>query len=189
MLRAAAQVVEPLIDRAAKTHLIRGTEFHDGTGGADAEQFASMIGAYVDPDIKQYSHWTLNLILDGKRFAFAHHTAVTMVYHATPPAREWREAKEQYADLGAPIPDVIVRSHVHRWGIFPDTQGRLYFTTPAWQLKNAYGYRRRPLYLPDIGGLILWVDNGEVRWEKRIYPIPQDPPIKIAPIRSQSKNS
>lgn len=181
MLRAGAMVVKPLIHKARKTFLVRGTEWHDGTGGEDAEQFGELIGAYVDPDIKQHSHWTLNLELGGKRFAFAHHTSVTTVYHATPPAREWREAKEMFADLGIAVPDVIVRSHVHRWGFFPDTSGRLYFTTPGWQLKNAFGFKHRPLYLPDIGGLILWVDQGVVGWQKKVYLIPQDPPHRISP--------
>jgi len=181
MLRAAVAVIQPLIQGAQAVYLVRGTEWHDGTGGKDSEKLAQMLGAYVDPNIQQHSHWTLNLELSGKRFAFAHHTAVTTVYHGTPPAREWREAKEQQVDDGVPVPDVIVRSHVHRWGFFPDSTGRLYFTTPGWQLKNAFGFKKRPLYLPSIGGLILWVENGIVQFQKHLYQIPQSQSIRISP--------
>ncbi len=180
MLKAAEQVLAPLFKNAKERYMIRGTEWHDGLAGSDCEMLGKLLNAYVNPDLGQFSQWTMEMVLGGKRFAFAHHTSNTTVYHATPPAREWREAKEAYADWAVPIPDVIVRSHVHRWGCYPDEMGRLYFTMPAWQLKNAFSYKHQPRRLPSIGGLILWVEKGEVRWQKHLYPIPMEQPILIS---------
>jgi len=180
MIKAAEQVLSPLFSGAKERYMVRGTEWHDGSAGSDAEMLAKLLNVN-NSSIGQFSQWEIEMLLNSKRFAFAHHTNATTVYHSTPPAREWREAKEAYADWNVPIPDVIVRSHVHRWGVFPDDMGRLYFITPAWQLKNAYMYKRRPRSLPSIGGLILWVEGDSVRWQNKLYPISAEPPILISP--------
>jgi hypothetical protein len=189
MMEAAVSVLKPLIDSPGVNSIFvnRGTDFHDAVGGSDSEKIAREIGAKRDGESGKYSRWALKLELDGLVFAFTHHTSTTSVYHTTPPAREWKQAKEIEVDRGIKTPDVIVRSHVHRWGVFPDNRGtRWYFTTPGFQLVTPYVYKRQPLSLPDIGGLILWVEERQVHWEPRLYELPLPTTVKIT---SNSKNS
>lgn len=177
MLKAAKEVCTPLAESAQAAYFVRGTEWHDGVGGKDAEALASMVKGVTKDRDAQYSRWTLRMELDSKLFAFAHHTSVARVNRSQPAARTFREAKERLADKKTPVPDVIVRSHVHHWGFYPDDCGRLFITTPGWQLPNAFTHKIAPEDLPDIGGVVLWVENDTVRFEKYLYQIPLDKPV------------
>lgn len=169
--RAAVAVLEPLIANAKAIYVTRGTEYHDATGGADIEAISKDIGAAMNPSTGQYSRWELWLNVGGVLFNFAHHISVAPTYPATPLAKEIIRAKLNQVDCGYPIPDVIVRSHVHQYKAFPDGE-RWVITTPAWQLKTAYIYKKNPLAVPDIGGLVFHIENKRATWQAHRYKLP-----------------
>lgn len=189
MLRAAGLVLEPLTIRALGIYFTKGTMYHDGPSGCDAESLAQALEAMADPDTLQSSRWYLRMNLDGKLFTFAHHTPFARVYPETPPARRWKEAKEDFADFGTEIPDAIVRSHVHRGQVFPDRTGqRYFFTTPGWQLRYGYAYKVDPEGTICVGGLILWVEGGQIKWDLIQYPVPQPSIVSISTTCSSNGN-
>lgn len=189
-LRAARTVFSPLLKRVTHKYVVKGTEWHEGPAGEEVEELAETLNASAEPNTGEATYWYLRLRMDGKLFAFAHHTSVTTVYHSTPPTREWREAYEMKVNDSTEVPDCIVRSHVHRFGVVPDATGeRLYFTTPGWQLKNAHAFKAQPLKLPNIGGLVVWVEDGQIKYTKRVYHIPLAEPISLLPSRSLKEPS
>lgn len=180
MRRIGVAVVQPLIERASQIYVIRGTEFHGGIGEQDTEAMAEMINAERELSTGQFSRWELWL-KHGLLFHFAHHIAVSGSPIAL--ANELRLAKLNSVDHGTPIPDVIVRSHVHAFNKYSDGK-RWVYTTPAWQLRTAYIMKKRPLAVACVGGLIFDV-NGELGCQELIYPLPQ-PKIEVT---SHSLNS
>ncbi len=179
MRRAAIQVVEPLLDGAGEIFFNIGTEFHDDLGGDDIEEIAKNFDVKPDGETGRYARWVLWLSIQGKLIHATHHISVAGVYPTTPPARAWKLAKELHVDGGLPLPDVMIRSHVHRFGIYPDSNGRILYTTPAWQLKNAYIWKRNPLAIPSIGGMALWVEDGEIKCLTQRYPVPFSSPTAL----------
>lgn len=173
----ALDTIEPLLDdpKIVGVFVTRGTEFHDGPSGEDIEGLAKEIGAKRN-ELGKYSSWALWFQLEGKLIHFTHHIGMAPVYPTTPPASQWRLVKQMFADKGQSVPDVMVRSHIHRWGVFPDTSDgplRFMFTMPGWQVVTPYVYKRNPLSLPDIGGMALWVEDDQIRFQDRRYAFPQ----------------
>ena len=169
-LRIAKAVVKPLIARASRIYVVRGTDYHDGAVGANIEDFAEAIGAEKNTDTGQYSSWELYLRRDNLLFYFTHHISIAPVYPSTPMARLMREAKESFVDHGLPIPDVQVYSHTHQHRKFPDGD-RWLFVTPAWQLANGYAHKVAPRRLPTIGGMIFETAGG-LSFKAKLYKIP-----------------
>lgn len=172
MLEAAKLVLRPLVQDAKLVFVVKGTMFHGGISGEDEEALARGLEATLDEETSEHSRWYLRLRHEDKLFTFAHHTPYTQVYHATPPARRWREAKEDYADFGTEIPDCIVRSHVHQVGIYPDRMGRLFITVPGWQLMYGFAYKNHPEITIRVGGLIMEVQGGMIQCQMPVYNVP-----------------
>lgn len=173
---AVKQVLAPLlkiVNREA-VFVIKGTEFHDAAGGKFAEDVAESIGARIDPDTGRRSRWGLWLEHEGKLGFYTHHASTAKGNPGTPMQRELQLALENKHKHGWPVPDYQVRSHVHKHRVVGDYDDeRHIITTPAWQLHTAYGYKKDPLWLPDIGGLLLWVEDDNVRWKAIRYPFPK----------------
>lgn len=181
MLRAAQMVLEPLTHNAQGIYFVKGTMYHDGPSGCDTESLARMLKAVSDDETGQHSRWYLRMGLEGKLITFAHHTPFARVYPETPLARRWKEAKEDFADFGTEIPDAIVRSHVHRGQVLPDRTGqRFMFTIPGWQLRYGFAYKVNPEGTICVGGLVLWVEGGQIKWDLIQYPVPQPPIVSIS---------
>ena len=171
-LRIAQRVIKPLLARASRIYVVRGTDFHDGVIGADIEMFAEAIGAEQDADTGQYSRWELTHRHGKTLFHFTHHVSSAPVYPSTPMARAMKEAKEAFVDDDLPIPDVMIRSHIHTYRKFID-RNRWFIITPAWQLQTGYSYKVAPRKLPSIGGLIFDVNGEQVTWREKLYPLPK----------------
>lgn len=171
MRRAAIRLLEPLVDKAKATYVQRGTPWHGGVGEQDTETIAEMIDAVKDEETGQYTQWELWLRHEGKLFHFTHHLGFAPVYPLTPMQREMNVAKLNVVDYNYPMPDVMVRSHRHEFRAYPDG-ARWVFVTPCWQLKTDFVWKIRPLVLPNIGGLFLGVEGGEIVYHARMYTLP-----------------
>lgn len=168
--KAALGVLKPVIEKASKIYIIRGTGFHAGTSGNDEEAIALSVKAVPNPDTGEYSRWFLYLEYNKTVTYFAHHTSYTSVYPMTGLTRESARARE--TNIDGRIPDMLVFSHIHKHHLYVDKKPHV-VTTPSWQLKTEYIYKRNPQALPEIGGLLLWQDKGQTRVESKLFNLPK----------------
>ncbi len=171
MRRACVQLLEPLVDKAKTTYVIRGTPWHGGVGEQDTEAIAETLGAVQDKETGQYSQWELWKQVEGLLFHFAHFISAAPVYPLTPMLREMMNAKMMAVDAGYPMPDCVVRSHRHIFKAVPDGK-RWIFVTPGFQLRTEYIFQRNVMSLPSIGALEITVNKKELAYKPILYPLP-----------------
>lgn len=72
------------------------------------------------------------------------------------------EAVLQAAARGERPPDLVLRSHVHRYHDSGDmVQPTRCIISPAWQLRTAYAFRKA-LQPADIGGVIVQIADSQI---------------------------
>ena len=188
--RFAIECLRPLIflpsgaRRALGVYVTRGSGFHDGKAGERAEYVAREIGAAEVEG--QFSKWEWWIEWREKLIYATHHTSTAAVYPLTPLYRQMNEAKVRAA-AGWLLPDCDLRSHVHACNALQDKAGRWMATAPAWQLKTAFAHKVAPGSLPDIGGLLLTLDEDQkLEVRKKLYPLPL-PRVERAKIRAAAE--
>ena len=153
-------VVKP---RQDAVYVIRGTESHTGYCGSDEEGIAQALGCKPEPGTGHYSRYHLWLKINDAAFSIAHHIGVSSspvsegTALTTQLLKAWREAGQ----WGEEAPDVLVRSHRHRYYYIeaPGKRGKFaVLTTPGWQAKTPFVQRIDPTALPQIGGVVVTVD-------------------------------
>lgn len=175
ILRLAVETLKPALDLLGdedRVYVTRGTEAHTGPSGHMDETLAHDIGATPprgQGDI--FSHWRLQVKVDGVRFDIAHH----------PPGGGGRVpwtrpnfanrlaamAAFEYSERDEKRPHLVVRGHVHRPGDSYDAYSVRVLILPSWQLITSYGHRIGGDPLP-VGGAIVVCDRG--RYEvRKIY--------------------
>lgn len=169
--------LKPLVDRAAAYYHIRGTEAHVGKSGAEEERLAQRLGAIPDAQ-GDHARWELWIDLHGHLVNFSHHIGTTgsSAYEATALGKEMAEAYVEAGRWGARAPQVIVRSHRHRfgeWRMFGQDGLQIICTTPAWQLKTAYVHRLTTgrLSQPQLGGALIRVGDEELHTRAIVWPL------------------
>ena len=169
-----------MVRRALDVYITRGSGFHDGKVGERAEQIAREIGAReVDGARSSWEHW---IEWREKPIYATHHTSTAAVYPLTPLQREMREARER-AVGGWLLPDIDIRSHVHRCSAIQDNAGRWIVTAPAWQLATAFSHKVAPAKLPSIGGLVITLDEeNQIQVKRKRYNLPL-PTVTSARVR------
>ena len=119
---------------------IRGTDYHVLSNGSEAE---NVLARHFDAPVE--NHMFLNL--KGKEvgeitFDLKHKVGGSSVPHGifTPQAKETLWNTEWYIDGGAPLADVYIRGHVHRFS-YCGTNRYLAINLPAMSLRrfNHYG--------------------------------------------------
>jgi hypothetical protein len=159
---------------------IRGTEAHVGKSAAAEEALASHLGAIPNEE-GQYARYDLwKTVGPGKLCHFVHHIGTTgsQAYEAT---AVHKELVEEFAEAGRwrnEPPDVVVRSHRHRYmrssvpiGHVGDkgqqSTGEAYsVVTPCWQGKTPFVWKipGGRLSTPQFGGIVVrWADELFVR--------------------------
>lgn len=139
---AVMDVISPLVAKAARTHIIKGTEAH--THNSECH-IGKALDASVDPATGQHAWDVLDLDVNGCLFNFAHHISTT--------ARPYLEASAHSIALGAliqsraragkPVPKVMCRGHRHRHGTWSDGFSAT-VTLGAWQGLTRFGYKVVP---------------------------------------------
>jgi len=177
---AAGDILKPICKNFDRVFVTRGTEAHVGQSAQSDERIAKEIKAEIDQDTGKYSRWQLWLDVDDVVFNIAHHIGVTSsaAYESSAVMREMVAALVEAGQWGQKLPDVIVRSHRHRYimlGI-PSAKGLIQaVVTPGWQLRSPYVERIDRMRLPHVGGVIFIVENNRCQVIEKIYPmkIPQ----------------
>lgn len=139
---AVKAVLEPLVASAARLHLIKGTECHTRN---DEVRIGRALNGSKDPVTGQHAWDSLDLKVNGVLYNFMHHIGTT--------ARSYLEASAHSIALGnlshtrarakQPVPDIIVRGHRHRHGIWDDGN-QMSVITGAWQGLTRYGHKVVP---------------------------------------------
>jgi len=171
----AIKLLEPIARTFDLVYVVRGTEAHTQPGAQSDERIARALGAVRD-DNGQYSRWQLWLDVDGVVFNIAHHISTTSsaAYESSAVMREMAAALLEAGQWGQKLPDVLIRSHRHRFievGV-PSIHGRIQAAvTPGWQLKTPFVERIDRMRMPHIGGIVCKVEDKRCQILEKIYPI------------------
>jgi len=191
--KLALHVLKPLVKKAVRYYMVRGTEIHVGQSGCNEEAIARELGAVKD-HYGQYSRWRLRLRCGHGLVDIAHHIGTTgsMAYETSAIHKELEQIYVDAARWGDEPPDVVVRSHRHtnaetRIRITKRRHGRKHqgfatsCTTAGWQLKTPFAHRipggRRSR--PQFGGTLVRCGDEEMYTRHYVQSI-QDVEVELA---------
>lgn len=164
--------------------VIRGTAAHVGPSGSTEEALARSWGkTHGHPVVKDettdaWSHWHWRPRINGRLLDIQHHSSVggkpwTETGYLANLAREYTL---ECHDAGEEIPDLVVRSHRHRFGDSGDAFSPRWIAMPAWQIKTEHAHKVAPNKIASIGGVIVVIKpDGEMRVETMVWrpPLPK----------------
>ena len=161
-IAAVKQVLGVFAEKADKIHLIKGTECHTTT---QEIHVGRALNASIDPITQQNAWDNLDLQMNGVLYNFAHHISST--------ARTYLEASAHSIMLGnltharartkRPVPDVMVRAHRHRHGIWEDGN-QISAICGAWQGLTRHGHKVVPDAIPQPS-VIVFDHRGQAAGE------------------------
>lgn len=162
-LALAADILDPVVQRTEHLFVVRGTAAHVGRSAWMEERLADDLGAECDPATGNKSWWHLLLDCERVRFDFAHHATGGNLPWTLPNAANRLAARTllEYAMSGDKPPQVVVRSHKHRYRNSGDNYPVQAIGLPAWQLTTEYVSRIAPGALADIGLVAFMCDDGQ----------------------------
>ena len=176
ILEMVLNVLKPALDVVDESIIVRGTPAHVGKGAWLEEAIANDLDNVIH-DTDSASWWHFRGRIEGVRFDAAHHGPMGRL--------PWTEKHAgikvamiitaRYAEMGAPVPDIAIRSHNHR----RSDSGRNFPTkaicTPCWQAATEYVYRiGQENSKADIGGYVLICEDGKYQWiDYRYHPLPE----------------
>jgi hypothetical protein len=180
--RAAIQLLSEILPHYQSVYVTRGTEAHVEAGAQCDERIAHAIGA--ERSNGNYSAWQWWLDVDGVLFNIAHHISSTSsaAYESSAVMREMTAAFFEAGQWGQKIPDVLVRSHRHRYieVAIPSSGGVVRaVVTPGWQLRTPFVERIDRMRLPNIGGIVFVVEDKRCQIIPKVYPFHQWETMKV----------
>ena len=161
----ALEMLEPIVNlpHCKGYYQIRGTEAHAGLAQEYEENIAQQLGAIPNED-GQYSRYDLWLKFGEHKLLahFAHHIGVTnsAAYETTAVLKELIEAYTEAGRWDKIPPDIVVRSHRHRFSkveLPSKNDNAISVVTPSWQLKTPFVWKMGMgrSSTPQIGGLLI----------------------------------
>jgi hypothetical protein len=167
--RVAQRILEPVVKKCeGRFYVIRGTEAHVGKSAQEEERLAKELGAIPNKQ-GQHARYELWKLVGPRLVHLLHHLGTTgsQAYEATAIHKELVESFVEAGRWKRRLPDVIVRSHRHRYieTVIATANGRGFgCVTPAWQLKTGYVFRMAGgrLSEPQIGGLVVRFHKDEL---------------------------
>lgn len=169
----AVDLLEPIVKEFDRVFVIRGTESHVGGSGYLEELVADDLGAEQDKETGNSSWWHLRAMFGGVRFDIAHHITMGTLRWTehTAPDRYAFETEVQYkVEWEEPPPDVVVRSHVHRYSDSGTSRIVRVFVTPCWQFTPPYLMRKGKYNeRPHFGSLAFICDDGHYTCSERKF--------------------
>jgi len=173
--RIAKAALGPLVEAASAVYWIRGTEAHVGKSGVEEERLARELGAIPDED-GAYARWNLWLDLGGHLCHFTHHIGTTgsSSYESTAIWKEMVEAFVEAGRWGERPPQVIVRSHRHRYGevrMYGKQGLQISTVSPGWQLPTPFVWRLPGARIspPQFGGLMVRAGDEELHTRAMVW--------------------
>jgi len=181
----AAEDVFKNINHYDGLYILKGTDAHAGKSGEYEEAIARNVGALkCDETSNNYTDYQLWLKIDKVTFNIAHHISTTSsaAYETSAGMRELVASLVEASQWGRALPNVIVRSHRHRFipVSIPSLNGRIRcIITPGWQLRTPFVERIDRMRMPHIGGVIFKIEGDECQEIEKIYPLPMPKVIQI----------
>jgi len=166
----AVELIEPVLRKHIDGDLfvIRGTDYHTGGSGWAEEEIAKDLGAVKNGKDKTYSWWQLRAEFGGVKFDISHYTSMGSLPWTGPNAalRLAYETMSDYNEWGEPYPDLVIRSHMHRFADSGRNHPVRVIFTPAWQNAPAYLMNRGAVNKrPQFGSVVVLCEGGEYKWE------------------------
>jgi hypothetical protein len=174
---AALLLFEPLRQAAPTRYVIRGTAWHTGRAGEYSESMAKQLEATPNPTTERNSWWELFHDMGGPVVNYAHAIGVSSVPYgqATAPLKEvltlTLELARNYRSR-APRLCGVVRSHRHRCVVAQEPPDLFGATTPGWQLKTEFVYKKANALLPHIGYMVVDWDGERLTPWFRTFDLP-----------------
>ena len=184
----AYRLLAPIVDRCkGRFWMVRGTEAHVSSSAREEENLGKRLGAVPNAE-GQYARWDLwKHIGDGKLIHFLHHIGSTgsQAYEATAVHKELVEEFVEAARWRRAAPDIIIRSHRHRYiettvatGTDTGETGRaIAAVTPCWQGKTPFVWKipGGRLSTPQFGGLVIRYAHGELFVVPKVWTVDRSP--------------
>jgi hypothetical protein len=168
----AIETISPLIENhnIIGIYILRGTESHTGKSAHMEELIADDLDDAIPcPETKTKSWWSLSLQVEQVKISLAHDGGGMSGIPWNRPAASNNLASRAFfmacQNREAP-PDLVIRSHIHRWGDSYDAFPVRAIFTPAWTLKSSYINKLSPDGLAEIGALIIHVDGNRYEVQK-----------------------
>lgn len=152
--------------------VVRGTEAHTGKSAWIEEELAADLGAIPDNERNTFSWWHLRALFGGVKFDVSHHGSMGSLpwTYANASNRLVVETMMQYMKWGEDYPDIVVRSHMHRFVDSGRTFDSRAVFTPCWQFKTSYLFRLgKANAYPHIGSLVFLCEDGNYHLEDLRY--------------------
>jgi hypothetical protein len=167
----AIEALAPLIAKAKKTWLIRGTVYHDSKWHEPIEVLGRELGC-EEWDERRYSGYVLEGDFFGKRIHATHAMSVGAIYGGTLADRTALFACAAESQKKTNPADIIVRSHTHRTYL-GQSHGKWFLQTRCWSLVTPYAIAKMEAYraalLCDLGAHILTINGNALTWEDFAY--------------------
>jgi hypothetical protein len=174
-LRIAEECLRPVVERAVRYFHVRGTEAHVGKSAQYEEALAKRLGAVPNED-GQHARWELWLRVGGHLVHLLHHigTSGSAAYEATAVHKEMAESFVEAGRFGKEPPQVVVRSHRHRYlkdEIYGEKGYYISVVTPGWQAKTPFTWKIAGARLsqPQFGGLLVRKGDDELYTRSRVW--------------------
>lgn len=171
----ALAALAPVASRAERFYMVRGTEAHVGKSAQAEEGLARALHAVPNED-GQHNRWELWLRVGGHLVHFLHHIGTTgsAAYEATAVHKELTESFVEAGRFGKEPPQVVVRSHRHRYlkdEIYGDKGYYISVVTPAWQAKTPFTWKipGARLSQPQFGGLLIRKGEDELYTRSKVW--------------------
>jgi hypothetical protein len=178
----AMRALEPAMElKPAAVVVIRGTETHVGRSAEHEERIARDLGAVSDPATGAHSWWHFQAESEGVLIDLAHHGKLGTLPWTRPNATAQLASRILIASAkaGTRHPDIAIRSHYHQWADSADNFPVRVIQTPGWQLSTAFVHRIAAGSVPEIGGLILTCESGNLSVEKVKFNWQRQKPWKL----------
>lgn len=176
--RIAKEILGPLVKLCeGRFYMIRGTEAHVGISGVEEERIARELGAIPNAYGQHARNELWKKIGNGLiHIAHAVGTTSSQAYESTAIHKELVEAYVESARWGERPPDMVIRSHRHRYfeTMFATNRGRgRGVVTPGWQAKTPFIFRTAAKNQnPQFGGVvILENDSGEMYTRAQVWSV------------------
>lgn len=182
----ALQVLRPVVEKCEGRYWhIRGTEAHVGSSAREEENLARHLGAVPNSD-GQHARYDLWKMIAGKKLIHClHHIGTTgsQAYEATAVHKEMVEEYVEAARWGRRPPDVICRSHRHRYlmtdiatqppGEKSETAHSMAVVTPCWQGKTPFVWKipGGRLSTPQFGGIVIRYAHDELFVRPKVWTV------------------
>jgi len=157
-----------LVRRISKRmYMTRGTGFHSGKSGNLEELLATSL-ACEKTDEGMFSAYQWNLMVEGVTIEATHHTTMSGIPWMKEEAADKLAAKIMFANAkaGETPPDIVIRSHVHRWSDSYDKYKTRVIILPCWCLPTEHIHKVAPSSIAEIGAVFIHIDGKKFEVEK-----------------------